>query len=200
MEDRMKRAASLAGIAAAVLFSVALAGFGAALEGYSHAQYPVALLGAKGIPNALAFNLLAYVLPGALAAIVALDLRMRLPANAGWGLRMGSQFVLLSALAFIAMGLLPLDPGDLESEASRWHGTAWMAWCVAFVPGAALIGIPLLRRHAWISFAWISLLAAAGMLVAAFVFPDTVPSGIAQRIAFAAWFVWLAVAGRHARD
>ena len=199
MEERMKRATGLAGIAAAVLFSVAVAGFGVALEGYSQAQYPVALLGAKAIPNALAFNLLAYVLPGALAAIVALKLRLRLPANAGWGLRMGSQFVLLSALAFIAMGLLPLDPGDLESDASRWHGTAWMAWCVAFVSGAALIGISLLRQLPRISFAWISLLAAAGVLVAAFVLPDTVPSGIAQRIAFAAWFVWFAIAGRRAR-
>ena len=44
----------------------------------------------------------------------------------------------LAGKGFIAMGLLPLDPADLESDASRYHGTAWMLWCVAFVPGAEI--------------------------------------------------------------
>ena len=196
MENRMTRAVGFAGLAAAVSFVAAVGGFGAALEGYSQMRYPVALLGAKGIPNALAFNLLAYVLPGTLAAVVALNLRIRLPASADWALRIGYQFVLLSALAFIAMGLLPLDPGDLESDASRWHGTAWMGWCVAFVPGAALIGISLLRQRMQRFCAWVSVVAAAGVLLAAFALPDVVPSGIAQRVAFAVWLGWLIVASR----
>ncbi|MEO8366289.1 MAG: DUF998 domain-containing protein [Pseudoxanthomonas sp.] len=191
----MSRVVRYAGIAAAVLFAVAVAGFGVALEGYLQSQYPVALLGAKGFPHALAFNLVAFVLPGMLAGVVAMDLRRRLPGDAGWPLRVGAQLVFVSALGFIAMGLLSLDPGDLESNASRYHGTAWMLWCVAFVPGACLLAAGLLRRPGWKWFARLSLLAALFVLVAAFMLTSVVAAGIAQRLAFGTWLGWLILAG-----
>ncbi|RZA28654.1 MAG: DUF998 domain-containing protein [Lysobacteraceae bacterium] len=181
-----------AGLAAALIFTAAVGGFGAALDGYLQWQYPVSLLGARGFPNATAFNLLAFVLPGALAAVVALELRRKLGAGSGWRPRIGAQLVLLSALAFVAMGLMPLDPRDLESEASRLHGTAWMLWSVAFVAGALLLAAGC-RRHR--GFAWLTLLAALSLLVAGFVLGDAVPVAVAQRGAFAAWFAWIAYAG-----
>lgn len=195
MESEISRALRFAGIAAAVLFAAAVAGFGTALEGYQQAQYPVALLGARGFPRAFAFNLLAFVVPGMLAGLVAMTLRHRLPADAGWTARIGAQLVFLSALAFIAMGLLPLDANDLESDASRLHGTAWMLWTVAFAPGAVMLAAGLLAYPAATRFAWISLVAAAGVLLAGFLFTDFMPAGLAQRIAFGLWFVWMAVAG-----
>lgn len=195
MENGMSRLAGHAGVASAVLFAVAVAGFGAALEGYLQSRYPVALLGAKGFPNALAFNLAAFVLPGMLAGVVAMDLRRRLPGDAGWPLRIGAQLVFLSALAFIAMGLLPLDPADLESDASRLHGTAWMLWCVAFIPGACLLAAGLRRRSGWRLFARLSLVAAISVFVASFVLTGMIAAGTAQRLAFAAWLGWLLLAG-----
>lgn len=198
MENRMKSLANHAGWLAAVLFVVAVASFGAALEGYSQLQHPVALLGAEGFPHALSFNLMAFVLPGMLAGVVAMTLRRRLPSTAAWTLRIGTQLVFLSALAFIAMGLLPLDANDLESTTSRWHGTAWMLWTVAFVPGAAALGAGLGGHPGRVRFAWLCLGAAAGVLLAGFVFTDFMPAGLAQRIAFGLWFVWLAIAARYA--
>ena len=198
MENRMKALANHAGWMAAVLSVVAVASFGAALEGYSQLQHPVALLGAKGFPHALPFNLMAFVVPGMLAGVVAMSLRRRLPPSAGWSLRIGTQLVFLSALAFIAMGLLPLDASDLESSTSRWHGTAWMLWTVAFVPGAVALGAGLLGHPGRSRFAWLCLGAAAGVLLAGFVFTDFMPAGLAQRIAFGLWFVWLAIAARYA--
>jgi bacteriorhodopsin len=198
MEDRVKAVADHAGWLAAVLFIAAVGGFGAALEGYSQLRFPVALLGAMGFPHALAFNLLAFVVPGMLAGVVAMILRRRLPPGAGWLLRIGAQLVFLSALAFIAMGLLPLDPSDLESDATRWHGTAWMLWTVAFVPGALALGAGLLGHRGRSRFAWLCIGAAAGVLLAGFVFTDFMPAGLAQRIAFGVWFVWLAIAAQHA--
>ena len=195
MENRMNRVARYAGLVAAVLFAAVVAGFGAALEGYLQAQYPVALLGAIGFPRALAFNLLAFVVPGMLAGVVALDLRRRLPGDASWPLRIGAQLVLLSALAFIAMGLLPLDPRDLESDASRLHGTAWMLWNVAFIPGAVLLGASLRPRRNWLSFASTSLAAAVGLVLASFVLAEFMPAGVAQRIALGVWFAGFAYAG-----
>ena len=195
MENRINRVARFSGVAAALVFVVALIGFGAAMEGYEHRQYPVALLGAMGFPRALAFNLLAFVLPGMLAGVVTIELRRRLPADAGWPLRIGAQLVFLSTLAFIAMGLLPLDPNDLESQRSQFHGTAWMLWSVAFIPGAVLLGAKLLSHPRWSHFAWASLVAAAGLLIAGFVLTDFMPAGVAQRIAFGLWFGWVAYAG-----
>jgi hypothetical protein len=196
MEDRMKSLPGHAGWIAAVLFLVSVGGFGMVLDGYSQLRMPVALLGAKGFPNALAFNLLAFVVPGMLAGVVAMVLRRRLPAGAGWSLRIGAQLVFLSALAFIAMGLLPLDPRDLENESSRLHGTAWMLWTVAFVPAAVLMGAGLLAYPNARRFAWLCLLIAAGVMLAGFVFTDFMPAGLAQRIAFGLWLLWVAVAGR----
>jgi len=199
MEGGMSRATRFAGIVGAVLFAAAVAGFGAALDGYLQSQHPVALLGARDFPHALAFNLLAFVVPGMLAGVVAMTLRHRLPADAGWVSRIGAQLVFLSALAFIAMGLLPLDANDLENETSRLHGTAWMLWTVAFVPGAALLASELWRDRQWSRFARLSLAAALGLLIAAFVQTDAIPAGVAQRIAFGIWFAWLMYAGASRR-
>lgn len=196
MEERMMLRLGHAGWLAALLFLAAVAGFGVALDGYSQLRFPVALLGAKGFPNSLAFNLLAFVLPGMLAGVVAMLLRRKLPAGAGWWLRIGSQLAFLSTLAFIAMGLLPLDPQDLESQSSRLHGTAWMLWTVAFVPAAALLGAGLFPYRNLRPYAWFCLATAAGVLLAGFVLTDFVPAGLAQRIAFGLWFLWIAVAGR----
>lgn len=195
MERRMKSLTRHAGWIAAAFFAMAVAGFGASVDGYSQLQMPVALLGAKGFPNALAFNLLTFVAPGILAAVVAVGLRRGLPAGAGWMLRIGAQLIFLSALAFVAMGLLPLDPSDLESDSSRWHGTAWMLWTVAFVPGAVLLAAGLFARLPVPRFAWISLCAAVGVMLAGFVFTDFMPAGLAQRIAFSLWFTWVAATG-----
>lgn len=196
MEDRVKSMLGCTGMAAAGLFLFSVAGFGAALPGYSQSQMPVALLGARGFPHALWFNLLAFVVPGALAGVAAMVLRRALPEGAGWLLRIGAQLVFLSALAFIAMGLLPLDVNDLESEASRLHGTAWMLWTVAFVPGAILLALGLFAHRGARTFAWLSLLIGVGVLLAGFVFTDFMPAGLAQRIAFGLWLSWMAVAGR----
>ena len=192
MEIRLTAALRWAGLAAALVFAAALGGFGAALDGYLQWQHPVSLLGASGFPRAAVFNLLAFVLPGALAAVAAWELRRKLGAGSGWLARIGAQLVLLSALAFLAMGLLPLDPSDLESGASRLHGTAWMLWSVAFLAGALLLAAGCRRQRA---FAGFTLLAALALLLAAFVLGGAVPAAVAQRGAFAAWFAWLAYAG-----
>ncbi|KAF1015957.1 MAG: hypothetical protein GAK31_01441 [Stenotrophomonas maltophilia] len=135
----------LIGASAALLFVLAVAGFGAGLEGYSQVRHPVALLGAQGVPHALAFNLLGLVVPGLLALVVAELLRRQLPAGAGWAARVGSQVLLLAALAFALMGLLPLDIDDLDGPASQLHASAWMVWALGFIAGGVMLGVERLR-------------------------------------------------------
>lgn len=180
-----------AGPVAALLWIAAVVGFGMALGSYSQLEHPVALLGGAGIERALAFNLLGFVLPGILACVVAVDLRRQLPAQLDWTARIGTQLLFLAALGFIAMGLLPLDPWDLDSQAGRLHAVAWMLWWIAFVPGALLTAIGLWSLPGWRRFALSGLVAAAVVLLAVVLVSESLPAGVAQRLAFVVWFAWM---------
>ena len=179
MSDR--RIAALA----AALAVCAAAAFGLALPGYSPLAHPLALPGAQGMPRALAFNLLVFVAPGALLAAVAWRLRARLPAGTGIAARLGSAMLLLAALAYAAQGLLPLDPEEPDAGASRLHATAWTLWWIAFLAGAALLAACVRALRPATALAWL-LVFAPGVLA-----PALLGTGISQRLAFAAWFVWM---------
>lgn len=190
----MNQIAVPAAVLAAGMFVAALAGFGAALDGFSHVLHPPALLGARGIGYATAFNLLGFVVPGLLMAAVAIGLRGRLDGERA-SARIGPWLWLLSSLAFAAQGLLPLDPADLDAPASRLHATAWTLWWVAFVPGAALLAIGLGRGRGWRWLRRVAAIAAVLLPVLALFSPLGVPAGLAQRAALLVWFACLLVAG-----
>lgn len=184
----MQRATSiLAWLATAAALAAAI-GFGLALDGYSHAVHPLGLLGARDLPHARAFNLVGFVAPGLLLAGAGLGLRARLDA-AGWPLRIGATLAVLSALAFAAQGIAPLDPEHLDSGDSRYHAAAWTLWWVSFVPGAALLASGAQPR-------WPHVAAAVAVPVLSLVLPGLVGPALAQRLAFAAWFGWWLLAAR----
>ena len=133
--QRPVSSARVAAIVAPLMSVAAVAGFGARFPAFSNIHHPVALLGASGVPHAVAFDVLAFVLPGLLAAFVMQSLRARM-AQAPLVARIGVQALMLAALAFAAMGLLPLDSHDLLSTATRLHAVAWTAWWIAFAAGA----------------------------------------------------------------
>ncbi|MBW3549291.1 MAG: DUF998 domain-containing protein [Proteobacteria bacterium] len=180
----------------ALLCASAVIGFAAMLDGYLHAQHPLGLLGASGIPRALAFNLLGFVLPGVLLAVTAVALRARLPDTARRSAGIGGWLLAWSALAFAAQGLLPLDPSDLDGAQSRGHATAWTLWWIAFVPGALLLAAGLGRVAAWRMLAMLMAVCAIVVLLLAALPPVLVPGPIAQRIALGAWLLAYIVASR----
>lgn len=175
-------------IAAALLCVLAIAVFAAQLDGYRHASHPLGWLGGRGLPGASAFNLLAFVLPGAMLAAIAWQLRDRLPAGVGWASRIGTWLLLLSALAFAAQGLLPLDLEELDAGLSRGHAVAWMLWLLAFVLGAWVFGIGSKRR-------WLAALGGLVLPFTALILPVLIAPGLAQRMALALWFgCWVLLA------
>lgn len=190
----MNRMAAVAAVLAAGLFLLVLAGFGAAYEGYSHALHPPALLGAHGIDHAHAFNLLGYIVPGLLAVLVAMGLRAQLDRST-WMARIGPSLWMLSAFAFAVQGMLPLDPSDLDAQASRLHAAAWTVWWIAFVPGAALLAAGLGREARWRVLRRVAAVAAVLLPLFALVAPLGMPAGVAQRMALAVWFASLLAAG-----
>ena len=185
----------------AMLLFAAMAVFAGRIDGYSHAQHPLALLGASPLPGAWAFNLLAFVVPGLLVVWAAVRLRAALPSSVdgttSWSGRLGAQLMLLSALAFAALGLFPLDGTDLEGVRSARHAAIWMVWWIAFAAGGVLLGHGLRRSVAlWRGIAASSLLAAILLPVVALLLPMLLPAGSAQRLAFALWFLWALQTGR----
>lgn len=179
----------------ALLLFAGMATFAGRIDGYSHAQHPLALLGATALPHAWLFNLLAFVVPGLLLGWGALRLRAAIPASAyapaSWSGRIGAHLTLISAGAFAAMGVLPLDAGDLEGVRSARHASAWMVWWIAFAAGGLLVAAGLRGSGPrWRPIAISSLVAALLLPVLALLLPALVPAGIAQRLAFALWFLW----------
>lgn len=185
-----------AGPVAAVVWLLAVFGFGMRLEGYDQLRHPVSLLGAHGVPGGTAFSMLGFVLPGVLAAAAALDLALRMPVSAPRALRVGGQMLLLAAVAFAAMGLLPLDVEDIENRASQYHASAWLLWLVGFSAGALALRLGSARDAAWRPLANLAVGCALWSLCSAFLFEIALPVAMAQRLAFLGWLVWLLGAAR----
>ena len=182
----MNSFASRLALGATALFAIALLLANVGVPEYSHRVHPVALRGTAGLPWAFAFNLLVFVLPGTLLAWSGHRLRSGL-GDAGWLARIGLVLAQLSALAFAAQGLLPLDPSDTDSTASRLHVLAWMLWWIAFVPAAMLLAVGA-RRGAGFALASMALGALVPLL--AVLAPIGQWVGWAQRLVFALWFGW----------
>lgn len=178
---------------------------GPALADYSPLHHPLAWLGADGVPRAWLFNAFGFVLPGLAAAVAAANWRSRL-AGAGWAPRIGARLWLLSAIAFAAQGLLPLDPSDPHAAGNRLHALAWTLWWVAFVPGAVLVaasrgrgGGTAARVGRWLRAA--AAVAALTVPLLALMAPLLAPPGLYQRAAVAVWFfvILAAAVGRRNR-
>ncbi len=180
---------------AALLWLGAVLGFGASLPGYSQLIHPVAALGAEGIPNAQLFNLLGFVLPGVLCALVAWGLRLRLPVKAPWLQRVGAQLMFLSSLGFVVMGLFQLDPVRLQGTQTQLHATAWGLWWATSLASALLLASGARGQAPWRGFARGGLILALLVVAFSLVMPVFLPAGLSQRVAILAWFGWCALAG-----
>jgi hypothetical membrane protein len=189
--SRFAAHAALWGFVAAAVFCGARAEIVA--TGFSHRSHPLAWLGAGGMPDAAAFNLAGFVLPGLLAAVALWSLRSALPAQARWHARIGAQLTMLSALAFAAQGMLPLDLEDPDGTANAAHGLAWTLWWLTFAAGGLAFGLgsrgtsPLRRGLAMATVA-----AAIAIPALALLAPIWWPNAFAQRAAFVLWFAWVA--------
>jgi hypothetical membrane protein len=196
----MKRYPRIAAYAAWAVFVASAAVFGAMLpkqpDGFSHLTHPLAWLGARGVPGAIGFNLCGFALPGVLAAFALWSIRGAMPKSTPWPARIGAQLAVLSALAFAAQGLFPLDLNDPNGGP---HTLAWTLWWLAFVPGAALFAWGLRPTSARSGVVALSAIAAIALPLMIFAAPLVVPIAVAQRAAFLIWFAWVAWATTRTR-
>jgi hypothetical membrane protein len=172
---------------AATCFSASVWGFGAVLDGYSQLAYPVSILGARGVPHAAAFDVLGFVLPGLLMAIVAAGL-FRGVAPAGALARIGAWILLFSTLAFVALGVFPLHADDSQATSSRLHIACWSLWWLTTAAGGVLLSLGARRwRGGWRIAGAVLALLVPWCSVAA---PAAWGFALSERIAFGLWFGW----------
>ncbi len=175
---------------AASCFVVAALAFGAGLEGYSQRLYPLAALGALGMPHAHWVNALVFVVPGLLVASIASVLYLRLATAAGRRGRIGAWMLLFSTVAFALEGVFRLDYDDLEALGTRLHVVAWALWWLTTGAGGLLVASGIRRCHGWRRLA----AAACAVAVLTPLFAVAAPAAwgieIARRIAFVLWFGW----------
>ncbi|WP_372012378.1 DUF998 domain-containing protein [Pseudoxanthomonas sp. 10H] len=188
LSARLRLPLALVAVASIVIATLVA---GLATEGYSQLRHPLAWLGAEQMgARGTLFGLFGFVLPGLIGAWIALELRPRLPADAGWAARIGAQLALLAALGFAAQGVLPLDLEAVDQGASRYHATAWLLWALAFPLGGGLLAAGLWQRTGWRGFAAFTALAALVVVACGFLGSSWIGAASAQRVAFAAWLGW----------
>jgi hypothetical membrane protein len=184
-------------VLSAAVFWTALIGFGAARPDYSQLTKAVSELGAVGAPHALAWNVIGFVVPGALLAVCGAALATGADGRAGSlrGLSAGS------GLAFAATGLFPavMHHGSPVIEAPFTIGHIVML-LLSGVLWVWAVGVFLFRlarqprqRPLLTPVAIITALALAGL--SANVFHAAIPAlahrpGLAQRLGFAGYFLW----------
>jgi hypothetical protein len=187
LHTRAPLAASLLAIGC---FVVAALAFGAALDGYSQRLYPLAALGAIGMPRAAWVNALVFVMPGLLGTCVAAMFYMKLPAAAGSSARIGAWILLFSTVAFALQGLFRLDYDDLDATTGRLHVMSWALWWLTTSAGGLLLALGLRRSHGWRAMAAFALVVAILVPFFAMATPAAWGTEILRRVALVLWFGW----------
>lgn len=185
----------LAGPAAALLFAASLIGFAAArTDGYSHATKAVSELGAIGAPSSTAFNLFGLILPGLLIVAFALAL------GSASGRRVGPWLLVGSGAMLALAGIAPANMDDYQAPTTILHGLGAIGSGLFWFLALFWLG-PLLRDkfalRGWATATpWFGLFLLANIgWQAASSATGLVMPGWGQRIAFAGYFLWLAVTG-----
>lgn len=199
MSDKM---ISSAGIVAAAVFWSALFVFAALRPDYTHFHKAISELGAFGAPQALAWNLLGFIVPGVLLAVCGSGIAMRVDGRRTslyW-------FLVISGLGFSGTGVFPtvMQDGSPSLDSAWTIGHVLMTFLSGFpwLIASVILALHVRRSPHWQSLTttcWVlSLFAIASLLVN--ILSRGLPylsqnPGLAQRIAFACYFAWFLVAG-----
>lgn len=180
LQDTHRRIAAAA-IAANILFWASVFGFGAVRDAYDQLRFPVSFLGLVGSPNALAFNVLGYGLPGVLLAW------------AGWGIGRAAAGWLTAAvlsLVGVSVALSGVFPADLDNRTGLLTQTH-IAASMLGMPGVA--GWLLLAVRSWRRDRALAVWGALGvaLFLAVLVASAAIDlGGLAQRMRFAVALGW----------
>ena len=200
--DMTEKLVSRAGVLANVIFWGALFAFAALYPGYTHSHKAISELGAFGAPNALAWNLVGFIIPGILLALCGSAIAIRVD-----GQRTALYWLLiLSGLGFSGAGIFPAEMRDgspaMDSAWTMGHIIMSFVSGIPWIIASAILVQHVKRSPKWQRFTRIclilTLLAIASLVtnIAGRGLPLLAENpGLVQRIAFAFYFAWFLIAG-----
>ena len=190
---------AVCGIAAPILFALAVIVFGFLRENYSHMSQPISDLGEIGSPNMAGQNV-SFILTGLL--ILAFSFGLYRSTGPGKRVKVGSLLVTVIGLGAAGVGAFPNDsscpsPGCNSLAANGHAVAAFMVF--PLIPFAILLFARGLGGDtAWRPYRTYSLVTAIvlfALLVLFTAFESTVEPwrGAIQRLYLACWLQWIAV-------
>ncbi|PNS07627.1 hypothetical protein [Solilutibacter silvestris] len=147
-------------------------------------RHALALPGTQEMPGHRIFNLLGFGVPGVALLSAALQRRWRSRDQSGMVAGIGLWLCAIAALAWTALGIFPIDAGDLAGEGSQHHAALWMVWLIA--ASAAFVASAICVKAA---ARGIAVVVAALWLIVVLVLPPLI-GGWAQVAAATAWMAW----------
>ena len=159
---------------------------------YQHFNMAISELGSIGAPNALMWNLLGYIIPGAVIAYLGWVSRKLLPVS-----RLGLVAAGSIAMSGVMMLLSGVFPGDFENRTSATmvlHTVASILSYVFFLIGGFGLARISAKSAVFRGLHYPLLVALILSIITGFVRYGDLP-GLGQRITFACYFVWVAIYG-----
>lgn len=195
-----RRLVGFLGIAAWVMFWAASAVFAALRPSYSHVVNTISELGAVGTPHATTWNVLGFIIPGTLLAIVGATIARAANAEPSLSRILATALLVVSGLAIAGQGVFPAEMtngvADVSSASTRAHFISSLVSGAAWAIGALLLVGTMRRNPRWKSLGFVGLVLVTLTIVASFALRGILPDGLAQRVGnafFCAWFVLMSL-------
>ena len=138
------------GISAWVLFWATSVVLGAFRPSYSHVANTISELGAVGTPYATTWNVLGFIIPGLLLAIVGAVIARAANTTPSLLRTLCAVLLVLSGLAIVGQGVMPAEMAngvaDVTSASTRGHFISSLVSGAAWAVGALLLVGPMRRR------------------------------------------------------
>ena len=191
-----RRLIGFLGIGAWVLFWTASVALAALRGSYSHVVNTISELGAVGTPHATAWNVLGFIIPGVLLAVVGGAIARTANEKPSLSRAVATVLLVVSGLAVAGQGVMPAEMingvADVTSTSTRAHFISSLVSGAAWAVGALLLVAPMRRNQNWQGLYLVSVILVVLTFVAAFALRGALPDGLAQRIGnafFCAWFI-----------
>jgi hypothetical membrane protein len=189
-----RRLVGLLGIGAWVLFWAASIALAALRPSYSHVVNTISELGAVGTPHATAWNVLGFIIPGALLALAGATIARTVNPKPSVSRTFATALFVLCGLAVAGQGVFPAamanGVADVTSASTRGHFISSLLSGATWAIGALVLVGPMKRNPNWHSLYIVSAALVALTLVASFTLRGALPDGLAQRIGNAFFCIW----------
>jgi hypothetical membrane protein len=159
---------------------------------YSHLTKAISELGSVDAPNPWVWNILGYIIPGLVIAL--LGLRLGDVLRGTRRARVASFALVASGLFMSLSGVFPGDFDDRTSATMIMHAVGSLGSFAGFLVAGAVYPFVFGRFPAWRRYAWPSAALVVLSVLTGFLRTGDAP-GLGQRLGFFCFFAWIGLVG-----